>query len=463
TDNGGPLAPGHAAIAGEPHGRRPLRRAARTSVCHEFLVDQGLHATAGLYVRLLCEVGCRLLRGAGVHGRSCSARRRALPFGGLCLRLCSPLSRRPFRRCARAGSAHHAFWRLPGQGLCLEVDSGRRRDDQYGSHQLGNNTTAIDLVDLQPGCSGGDTPAFPVAVCLPPGLRRIAKRPHRDNRSGPRSGCIAQPDPVPGDTSAVPCRARFGLRLCLPDLCGGLRNASVPRRPIKHNARPVHCDRVLDAVQLVRRRCNVVRTSGRLPDDPGRSVAHPVSTEKLMRARVAAWVFVIGPILVFMLGPMVLVVIFSFSANPLISFPVRGLTFDWYRALFHNREFWNALQNSLIVAGAVGAISTFTGTMAAFGLMRLGIRLKGPVLTWLSLPVMLPPLLLAVALVVFYVRMLQLPLTLATVIGGHVLITQPFVIFILLAPIAHFRHTSLAAPRGPPANRWHAFMSGTLP
>src|SRR5262249_9286264 len=109
TDNGGPLAPGRAVIAGEPHGRRSLRRAARTSVCHEFLVDQGLHATAGLYVRLLCEVGCRLLRGAGVHGRSCSARRRALPFGGLCLRLCSPLSRRPFRRCARAGSAHHAF------------------------------------------------------------------------------------------------------------------------------------------------------------------------------------------------------------------------------------------------------------------------------------------------------------------------------------------------------------------
>jgi spermidine/putrescine transport system permease protein len=182
-----------------------------------------------------------------------------------------------------------------------------------------------------------------------------------------------------------------------------------------------------------------------------------------MRGRILAWVFVIGPILVFMLGPMALVVIFSFSANPLISFPVRGLTFDWYRALFLNREFWNALQNSLIVAGAVGAISTFTGTMAAFGLIRFEVRVKGPVLTWLSLPVMLPPLLLAVALVVFYVRMLQLPLTLATVIGGHVLITQPFVILILLARIANIDHASIDAARDLGASRWQAFMKITLP
>jgi spermidine/putrescine transport system permease protein len=182
-----------------------------------------------------------------------------------------------------------------------------------------------------------------------------------------------------------------------------------------------------------------------------------------MRGRIMAWTCVIGPLLLFMLGPMALVVLFSFSANPLISFPVRELTLGWYRALFANREFWNALENSLIVAGAVGAISTVTGTMAAFALLRFDVRIKGALLAWLSLPVMLPPLLLAVALVVFYVRMLGLSLTLATVIGGHVLITQPFVVLILLARIATFDHASVDAARDLGASRWLAFIKVTLP
>lgn len=182
-----------------------------------------------------------------------------------------------------------------------------------------------------------------------------------------------------------------------------------------------------------------------------------------MRGRAIAWILVIGPLLVFMLGPMGLVVLFSFSSNPLINFPIRELSLGWYRELFANSEFWGALENSLIVAGAVGGISTIAGTMAAFVLLRLKPRIKASFLIFLSLPVTLPPLLLAVALVVFYVRMLALPLTLATVIGGHVLITQPFVVLIVLARMATFDHASVDAARDLGATRWLAFRKVTLP
>ena len=47
-------------------------------------------------------------------------------------------------------------------------------------------------------------------------------------------------------------------------------------------------------------------------------------------------------VVAFMLTPLVLVVVFSFGRNALTSFPMRGLTLDWYRALFANDTFWGA-------------------------------------------------------------------------------------------------------------------------
>jgi spermidine/putrescine transport system permease protein len=179
----------------------------------------------------------------------------------------------------------------------------------------------------------------------------------------------------------------------------------------------------------------------------------------------AAWLWraLILAFLVFMLGPLLLVILFSFSSNPLISFPLGGLTLDWYRALFRNVEFWSALKNSLIIALATGLISTLAGTMAAFALVRFRPAVSSALIGALSLPVTLPPLLLAVALVVFYVRFLNLPLSPATVIGGHVLIAQPFVALIVLARMVNFDYASIDAARDLGATRLQAFTKVVLP
>jgi spermidine/putrescine transport system permease protein len=168
-------------------------------------------------------------------------------------------------------------------------------------------------------------------------------------------------------------------------------------------------------------------------------------------------------LLTFLLAPLVLVVLFSFNANSLISFPMGGLSLDWYRMLVANPEFHAALRNSLLIAAPAAVVSTITGTMAAYALAQWGKRLALPFLSLLSLPIMMPPLVIAIALVVLYVRWLALPLGLMTVIGGHVLITQPFVAAVVAARMSTFDFTGLEAARDLGASRTQTFLKVTLP
>ena len=71
------------------------------------------------------------------------------------------------------------------------------------------------------------------------------------------------------------------------------------------------------------------------------------------------------------------------------------------------------------------------------GLAAMPPRRASIIMALLTLPVMLPPLVLAVALLSFYVSV-GLKLGLVTVILSHVLFTQPFVILIVHARMVNF-------------------------
>ncbi len=164
----------------------------------------------------------------------------------------------------------------------------------------------------------------------------------------------------------------------------------------------------------------------------------------------------------FMVTPLLLVVFFSFGKNPHATFPVGGFTLDWYRALFANREFWQALERSTIVTLSVGAISTLTGTLAALGLARMRPRAAGIMLTVMTLPVMLPPLVLALALATFY-SSLGIKLGVHTVIPSHLVFTQPFVVLIIYAQMANFDYAVIDSARDLGASPRKVFFTVILP
>jgi spermidine/putrescine transport system permease protein len=165
----------------------------------------------------------------------------------------------------------------------------------------------------------------------------------------------------------------------------------------------------------------------------------------------------------FMAVPLVLVVLFSFNQSALTSLPLTGFTLDWYRKLFSLGAFWPALWNSLIVAGFVAVLSVAIGTMAALALARMAPRLAGMAIAIISIPMMLPALIIGVALMSYFVRLVDLPLGLPTVILGHLVIAQPFVILIVFSRLATFDWAVVDSARDLGASPLRAFFTVTLP
>jgi spermidine/putrescine transport system permease protein len=175
------------------------------------------------------------------------------------------------------------------------------------------------------------------------------------------------------------------------------------------------------------------------------------------------WRLILALFLVFMLGPIVLVVVFSFGSNALIGFPMGALTFDWYLKLVGDTGFHAAFWTSLIVALSTAILSTLTGTLAAFSLLRVAPSVGRAILAALSLPVLLPPLVVAIAIVVLFVRGVGIGLGVPVVILGHILVTQPFVILIVAARLSRFDESAVEAARDLGATRWQAFRRVTIP
>jgi spermidine/putrescine transport system permease protein len=165
----------------------------------------------------------------------------------------------------------------------------------------------------------------------------------------------------------------------------------------------------------------------------------------------------------FMAVPLVLVVLFSFNVSALTSLPLTGFTLDWYRKLFALGAFWPALWNSLIVAATVAILSVAVGTMAALALARMTARRAGFIIAALSAPMMLPALIIGVALMSYLVRLIDLPLGLPTVVLGHLVIAQPFVILIVYSRLATFDWAVVDSARDLGATPLRAFLTVTLP
>ena len=155
--------------------------------------------------------------------------------------------------------------------------------------------------------------------------------------------------------------------------------------------------------------------------------------------------FALGCVL-FLLMPLAIVVLFSFSEDRAIALPINDFGFHWWRVLFDNNAFWPSAQRSLIVVSIVGVVSTVIGTLATFSLSRLRQEVAGRCMATLTLPLMLPPLVLGIMLLSFFTQN-GITLGLKTVILAHLVFTQPLVILIVYAGLVGFDHDMVDAAR----------------
>lgn len=174
------------------------------------------------------------------------------------------------------------------------------------------------------------------------------------------------------------------------------------------------------------------------------------------------WGVVALGFIVFLLSPIVLLIVFSFTSRTLTNFPIEGLSLRWWHEMVVTRQFWPSFANSLIIGLCVAVVSAVVGTLAAMGLAAMPKRRASIIMAVLTLPVMLPPLVLGVALLSFYVT-IDLKLGLPTVILSHVLFAQPFVILIVHARMVNFDPRVVESARDLGATPLQAFFTVTLP
>ena len=167
----------------------------------------------------------------------------------------------------------------------------------------------------------------------------------------------------------------------------------------------------------------------------------PLETMPVSRyARAVRWALrlVFGALIVFLYLPIVFMVVFSFDESQTPGLPITGFTLRWYEAMLDNRVLLRALGNSITVAVVVSILGTIIGTMAAFVLVRGRIRFPNATRIAFTLPIMVPGVLIGVSLLIYFARVMDLPLSLGTVIAGQLVVTVPFVVLIVASRLQSF-------------------------
>ena len=178
----------------------------------------------------------------------------------------------------------------------------------------------------------------------------------------------------------------------------------------------------------------------------------------------------------FLLTPLVIVVLASFNAGEYLSFPPEGFSLRWYAKFLSSASFMQSLWFSLQLALICTVCSTVLGTMVALYVVRFAGKWREHLRVLIIMPLLLPEILTAIALLFFYYnienlfKMIGLDMlsglfrnSFLGLLIGHVLITLPFVFLGISASLYNFDMSLEEAARSLGAGKLTTFRRITLP
>ncbi|EMA42926.1 ABC transporter permease subunit [Halobiforma nitratireducens] len=136
-------------------------------------------------------------------------------------------------------------------------------------------------------------------------------------------------------------------------------------------------------------------------------------------------------VMVFIAAPLAIIIAVSFTPEQFLTFPPGGFSMQWYVEFFTDPDWVLALLNSLGIAGAVAVLSTTIGGSLAFALDRFDYRWGTIFGTFGVLPILVPPVIVGVAFLVFFLE-LGLAGSRLSIIVAHGIFYAPFP-FILIS------------------------------
>ena len=104
----------------------------------------------------------------------------------------------------------------------------------------------------------------------------------------------------------------------------------------------------------------------------------------------------------FMFGPIVIITAVSFNAKKFLSFPPKGFSFRWYAEIFVENDWFASLMNSLFIALASAIIAVLVAIPVAYTMWRHGFRYAKLLFSLGVAPFILPPVIMALAFLLFF-------------------------------------------------------------
>lgn len=165
---------------------------------------------------------------------------------------------------------------------------------------------------------------------------------------------------------------------------------------------------------------------------------------------------------VFLLAPVVIVVVISFSADSFIVFPPSGWSMRWYERLFAHDTLMAGLRLSLLVAVIVAVLSLVLGVPAALALAKGQFPGRDALANFFLAPLLLPTLVMGLALLLAF-QPWRLTATIPGLVLAHLTVTLPFVIRMMTTAFATLPDDIEAAAATLGAPPWRVFLRVTLP
>lgn len=169
------------------------------------------------------------------------------------------------------------------------------------------------------------------------------------------------------------------------------------------------------------------------------------------------WAFVI-----FMLAPLIMVALVSFTDKGYIALPFDGASWRWYRAIFEAADFVDAFWRSLGLAAAAATLAALLAVPAGMAIAWHRFPGREALLGLLLSPLMVPHVVLGIALLKFLTQ-LNASGTLWGLTAAHTVIVLPYVLRLVVAAATGFDRSVAQAAQSLGASGFTVFRRVELP
>lgn len=165
--------------------------------------------------------------------------------------------------------------------------------------------------------------------------------------------------------------------------------------------------------------------------------------------------------LAFLYLPVLVLVALSFNSSEVTTIWA-GASTRWYSIALANHDMLRAAGNSLIVASFATAIASLAATAAVLAIPEFGRRTRASAETLIGLPLVVPEIVTAVALLMLFV-LSGFRLGLVTIILAHTVFCIPFAYYPIRSRFASLDPALIEAASDLYAAPWRRFVKVELP